>query len=72
MWDTIIPENNEITATTIKEVEEELGRWKITIMEGEDQLRWGKKDRGKFDLKEFWHYMVEPNQDDLEQHWDKL
>jgi hypothetical protein len=65
-------ENNEITATTIKEVEEELGRWKITIMEGEDQLRWGKKDEGEFNLKEVWHYMAEPDQDDLAQHWDKL
>jgi hypothetical protein len=33
-------------------VEEELGRRKITITDGEDQLRWGKKDRGEFNLKE--------------------
>jgi hypothetical protein len=33
-------------------VEEELGRRKITVREGEDQLRWGQKDGGKFNLKE--------------------
>jgi ribonuclease HI len=53
-------------------VEEELGRWKITVTEGEDQLRWGKKDGGEFNLKEVWHYMTDPDQDDLAQHWDKL
>jgi hypothetical protein len=71
-WDKIIPQNNEIPATTIKEVEEELGRRKITVTEGEDQLRWGKKDGGEFNLKEVWHYMADPDQDDLAQHWDKL
>jgi hypothetical protein len=53
-------------------VDDELGRWKIMVMEGEDQLRWGKKEQGEFNLKEVWHYMVEPDQDDLVQHWDKL
>ena len=53
-------------------MEEELGRRKITVMEGEDQLRWGKKDGGEFNLKEVWHYMADPDQDDLAQHWDKL
>jgi hypothetical protein len=32
-------------------VEEELGGWKIRIAKGEDQLRWGKKDGGEFNLK---------------------
>jgi hypothetical protein len=45
-WDKIIPQNNEILATTIKEVEEELGKQKITVTKGEDQLRWGKRMEG--------------------------
>jgi len=49
-------------------VEEELGKWKITVMEGEDLLRWGKKDRGEFNLKEVSHYMADLDQDDLVQH----
>jgi hypothetical protein len=32
-------------------VEEELGRQKIIVTKGEDQLRWGKRDRGEFNLK---------------------
>jgi hypothetical protein len=33
-------------------VEEELGRRKITVTEGEEQLRWGKNDGREFNLKE--------------------
>jgi hypothetical protein len=72
IWDKINPQNTDIPATTIKEVEEELGRRKITVTEGEDQLRWGQKDGGEFNLKEVQHYMADPGQDDPVQHWDKL
>jgi hypothetical protein len=33
-------------------VEEELGRRKIAVLEGNDQLRWEQKDGGEFNLKE--------------------
>ena len=49
--DKITQQNNDPPATTIKEVEEEFGRWKIEVMEGEDQLRWGQKYGGEFNLK---------------------
>jgi hypothetical protein len=32
-------------------VEEELGRRKIAVMDGNDQLRWGHKEGGEFNLK---------------------
>jgi hypothetical protein len=36
----------------MKEVEEELGKRKIVVSEEEDQLRWGRKNGGEFNLKE--------------------
>jgi hypothetical protein len=53
-------------------VEEELGRQKIVFMEGNDQLRWGQKDGGEFNLKEAQHYIADQDQEDLTQQWDKL
>jgi hypothetical protein len=50
-WDKITLQNNDPPATTVKEVEEELGRQKIVVMKGEDQLRWGQKYGGEFNLK---------------------
>jgi hypothetical protein len=53
-------------------VEEELGRRKIAITEGNDQLRWGQKDGGEFNLKEARHYIVDQDQEEPTQQWDKL
>jgi hypothetical protein len=36
----------------VKEVEEELKKRKIAVSEEEDQLRWGWKNGGEFNLKE--------------------
>jgi hypothetical protein len=35
----------------VEEVEEELGKRKIAILEDEDQLRWGKENGGEFNIK---------------------
>jgi len=51
IWDNISSKNRERTTTSMKEVEEELGKRKIAISEEEDQLRWGKKYGGEFNLK---------------------
>jgi hypothetical protein len=52
IWDKITLQNNDPPTTTVKEVEEELGRRKITVTEGEDQLRWGQKYGGEFNPKD--------------------
>jgi hypothetical protein len=36
----------------MKEVEEELGKRKIGVLEEQDQLRWGRKNGGESNLKE--------------------
>jgi hypothetical protein len=33
-------------------VEEEMRKRKIAVSDGEDQLRWGQKNGGEFNLKE--------------------
>jgi hypothetical protein len=53
-------------------VEEELGKRKIGVSEEEDQLRWGKKNWGKFNLKEAWYYIMGQDQENLEQQWEKI
>jgi hypothetical protein len=60
IWNTLSPQNRVETATTVKEVEEELGRRKIAVMEGNEQLRWGQKYGREFNLKEFRHYISGP------------
>ena len=52
IWDNLNPQTRDWTATIAKEVEEELGKRKIVVLEEEDQLRWGKKNGGEFNLKE--------------------
>jgi hypothetical protein len=51
IWNILTPQTRDQTATTVKEVEEELGRRKIAITDGNDQLRWGHKDGVEFNLK---------------------
>jgi hypothetical protein len=46
IWDKLNPQNRDQIATIMKELEEELGKWKIVVSEEEDQLRWGKKNGG--------------------------
>jgi hypothetical protein len=53
-------------------VEEELGKQKIVVAEGMDQLRWGHKDGGEFNLKEVRHYIEDQDQEDPTHQWDKL
>jgi hypothetical protein len=36
IWDTLTPHNRDQTTTTVKEVEEEFGRRKIVVKEGND------------------------------------
>jgi hypothetical protein len=52
IWNTLTPQNKAQTAKTVKELEEELGRRKIVVKEGNDQLIWGQKDDREFNLKE--------------------
>ena len=58
IWNTLTPQTRDQTTTTVKEVEEELGRRKIALTNGNDQLRWGHKDGGEFNLKEVCHYIT--------------
>jgi hypothetical protein len=53
-------------------VEEELGKRKIVVSKEEDQLRWGWKNGGEFNLKEARHYIVDQDQEELAQLGDKL
>jgi hypothetical protein len=53
-------------------VDEELGRQKIAVMDGNDQLIWGHKESGEFNLKELRHYIANQDQEDSTHQWDKL
>jgi hypothetical protein len=59
IWDTLSPQNRDRIATSVKEVEEELGRRKIVVSKGNDQLSLGQKDGGEFNLKEVRHYIMD-------------
>jgi hypothetical protein len=72
IWDNLNSQTRDRTTTIMKEVEEELGKRKIAISEEEDQLRWGRKNGGEFNLKEARHYIVDQDQEDPRQLWDKL
>jgi hypothetical protein len=41
-----------------KEVKEELVKRKIRVSEEDDQLRWGRKNGGEFNLKEARYHIV--------------
>jgi hypothetical protein len=51
IWNTLTPQTRDQTAATVKEVEEEMGRRKIAVTDGSDQLRWGHKVGREFNLK---------------------
>ena len=72
IWDNFNSQTSDRTTTIVKEVEEELKKRKIAVSEEEDQLRWGWKNGGEFNLKEAWHYIVDQDQEDPMQLWDKL
>jgi tyrosyl-tRNA synthetase len=57
IWDKLNPQNRDRIAIIAKEVEEELGKRKIVVSEEEDQLRWGRKNGGAFNLKEAQNYI---------------
>jgi len=58
-WDKLNPKNRDSIATLAKEVEEELGKRKIGILEDDDQLRLGRENGGEFNLKEAQFYIVD-------------
>ena len=58
IWNTLTPQNRDQTAAIVQEVEEELEKRKIAVAEGMDQLRWGHKDGGEFNLKEIPHEIM--------------
>jgi hypothetical protein len=72
IWDNLNSQTSDWTTTTMKEVEEELRKRKIAVSKEEDQLRWGRKNGGEFNLKESQHYIVDQDQEDLAQLWDKI
>jgi hypothetical protein len=72
IWNTLTPQTRDQTASAVKEVEEELGRQKIAVMDGDDQLRWGHKAGEEFNLKEVHHYIANQDQEDSMHQWDKL
>ena len=63
IWDKLNPQNRDRIATITKEVEEELGKRKIGVSEEDDQLRWGWKNGGEFNLKETWYYIARQDQE---------
>jgi hypothetical protein len=72
IWDKLNPQNRARIETITKEVEEELGKRKIGVSEEEDQLRWGRKNGGEFNLKEARYYIAGQDQENLEQQWEKI
>jgi hypothetical protein len=72
IWENFNSQTSDRTTTIAKEVEEEMRKRKIAVSEEEDQLRWGRKNGGEFNLKEARHYIVDQDQEDPAQLWDKL
>jgi hypothetical protein len=58
IWDNLNPQNIAQIETIMKEVEEELGKRKIGVWEEDDQMRRGRKNGGKFNLKEERFYIT--------------
>jgi len=56
----------------MNEIEEELGKRKIGVSEEEDQLRWGRKNGGEFNLKEAGYYITDQDQENPEPHWERI
>ena len=67
IWDNFNSQTSNRTTTIAKEVEEEMRKRKMTILEEEDQLIWGRKNDEEFNLKEAQHYIVDQNQEDPSQ-----
>jgi hypothetical protein len=67
IWDKLNPQNRAWIKTITKEVEEELGKRKLGVSEEDDQLRWGRKNGGEFNLKEAQYYIAGQDQENLEQ-----
>jgi hypothetical protein len=59
IWDKRNPQNRHRITTLTKEVEEELGKRKITVSEEEEQLMWGRENGGEFNLKEVRYYIAD-------------
>jgi hypothetical protein len=72
IWDKLNPQNRDRIAKITKEVEEELGKRKIVISEEEDQLIWGRKNGGEFNLKEARKYIADQDQEDPMQQWRNI
>jgi hypothetical protein len=72
IWDKLNPQNRDLIATIAKEVEEELGKRKIVVSEEEDQLRWGRKNGGEFNLKEARNYITDQDQEYMVQWWRNI
>jgi hypothetical protein len=72
IWDNIQPQNRAQEGPMVKEIEEELGKRKIWVSEEEDQLIWGRKNGGEFNLKEARHYIAGQDQENPEPHWERL
>jgi hypothetical protein len=53
-------------------VEEELGKRKIVVSEEEDQIRWGRKNGGEFNLKETCNYITAQDQEDPMEQWGNI
>jgi hypothetical protein len=64
IWDNFNSQTSDRTTTIVKEVEEEMRKRKIAVSDEEDQLRWGRKNGGEFNLKEARHYIEEQDQED--------
>jgi hypothetical protein len=71
IWDKLNPQNRDRIATITNEVEEELGKRKIVVLE-EDQLRWGRNNGGEFNLKEARNYITDQDQEYPVQQWGKI
>jgi len=72
IWDKINPQNRAQGDPVMKEIEEELGKRKIGVSEEEDQLRWGRKNGGEFNLKEARHYIAGQDQENPKTHRERI
>jgi hypothetical protein len=68
IWDKLNPQNIVGIKKIMKDMEEELGKRKIGVLEEEDQLKWGTKNGGELKLKEERYYIAGQDQENSEQH----
>lgn len=72
IWRNIDCRNNNLLETKVEELRKIIEQRKILVAEGQDELRWGDKKQGTFNLKEAKKILLELDPLVLHKIWQNL